>query len=104
MGIDVAWVNERHEHKQEVFDPKNVLRNLATSRWPSLSRSVCLRFIDPWGDAVFNQLQLSELLNELRSEVAEIKDEETKSHLEKVIRLVGRALNQTHTYIKFVGD
>lgn len=104
MGIDVAWVNEQHEPKQEVFDPRQLLTRLATSRWPKLSTSVCLRFVLPWSDAVFNQAQVSELLDELRSEVAECKDAEIRAHLEKIVRLVERAVDQTHTYIKFIGD
>lgn len=104
MGINVAWVDERHEPKQEVYDPRQVFTHLATSRWPELSGSVCLRFIDPWGDAVFNQAQIPELLQELRGELAETRDTEVRSHLEKVIQLVQRAVNQTHTYIKFLGD
>src|SRR5262245_60655626 len=104
MGINVAWVDERHDPKQEVYDPRQVLTRLATSRWPKLSSSVCLRFVDAWSDAVFNQAQIPELLHELRGEVAEARDTEVRAHLEKVVRLVERAVSQTHTYIKFIGD
>jgi len=104
MGIDVAWVDERHDPKLEVFDPRQLLARLATSRWPQLSTSVCLRFVLPWSDAVFNQAQVPELLHELRGEVAECRDAETRVHLEKVVRLVECAANQTRTYIKFIGD
>lgn len=104
MGINVAWVDERHEPKQEVFDPRQVLTRLATSRWPRLSSSVCLRFVLPWDDAVFNQAQVPELIHELRNEVAETEDIEVREHLEKVLRLVERAVNRMHTYIKFIGD
>ena len=104
MGINVAWVDERHEPKQEVFDPRQLLTRFATSRWPKLSASVCLRFILPWSDAVFNQAQVPELLHELRGELAECRDAEVRAHLEKVVRLIERAVDQTHTYIKFIGD
>jgi hypothetical protein len=97
-------VDERHEPKQEVYDPRQVLTRLATSRWPKLSSSVCLRFILPWSDAVFNQAQIPELLHELRGEATESRDTEVRAHLEKVIQLVERAVNQMHTYIKFIGD
>lgn len=104
MGIDVAWVDEQHEPKQEVYDPRQLLTRLATTRWPKLSSSVCLRFVLPWSDAVFNQAQIPKLLDELRSEISEARDPEVHAHLEKVIRLVERAVNKTHTYIKFIGD
>lgn len=104
MGIDVAWVDERHEQKQFVSDSRQVLTRLATSRWPKLTSSVCLRFVVPWGDAVFNQAQNSDLLNELSAEVREARDPEVRDQLEKIIRLVELARNETHTYIKFIGD
>jgi hypothetical protein len=104
MGIDVAWVDEDHEQMQFVSDPQQLLTQLATSRWPKLTNSVCLRFVDPWGDAVFNQAQNKDLLNELSAEVRETSDPEVCSHLQKVIHLVGLASNEVHTYIKFIGD
>lgn len=104
MGIDVAWVTERIEHKQDVYDPQQILTKLATSRWPTLQNTVCLRFIDAFGNTLFTQSQIPVLIKELQSEVEETKNNEIKSHLEKVIRLVERAIKQTHTYIEFIGD
>lgn len=103
MGIDTTWVNERHEVKQEVFDPRQCLTTLATSDWP-VSSTVCLKFIDAWGDTVFNQAQIPVLLQELRVAEQQQTDSEARVHLGKVIRLVERAVDQVHTYIKFVGD
>jgi hypothetical protein len=104
LGINVAWVDEQHEPKQEVYDLRQLLTRLATSRWPKLSSSVCLRFVLPWSDAVFNQAQIPELLDELLNEASESRESEVRAHLEKVIHLVERAVDQTHTYIKFIGD
>jgi hypothetical protein len=104
MGIDVAWVSETNQPKQEVFDPRMQLTRLVADRWHTLSSSVCLRFIDPFGDAVFNQAQIPELLRELEIEAGVTRDSETRAHLEKVVRLVGKSVGQTHTYIKFTGD
>ena len=104
MGIDVAWVDEQHAQKQFVADTGQWITRLATSRWPRLSTSVCLRFVEPWADAVFNQSQIPELVNELRSEIEVAADSGTRAHLEKVVGLVEKAVGQTHTYIKFIGD
>jgi hypothetical protein len=104
MGINVAWIDEDQRPMQEVFDPSNLISQLAMSRWPGLSGSVCLRFVDPCGDAVFNQAQIPELLRELRSEAFQPLDAQSRSQLEKVIDLVERSVNRTHTFIKFVGD
>jgi len=104
MGINTAWVNERQEAKQEVFDLDMVLSNLATSRWFNLTHTVCLRFIEPWGDTVFNQSQIPVLLSELQTEIASQDNPRIRHQLESVTRLVEMAVNQTHTYIKFIGD
>ncbi len=98
MGINAAWIKENGESKQEVFDPQQCLTRLVTSRWHTLSQTRCLQFVEPWGDAVFNQSQVPHLLQELRAELPEAREPEIKAHLEKVIRLVERAVNQTHTY------
>ena len=104
MGVDVAWVDERHEQKQFVSDNGQWITRLATSRWPKLSSSVCLRFVEAWSDAVFNQAQIPELMNELQSEIAAATDSGTRAHLEKVVRLIEKAAGQTNKYIKFIGD
>ena len=104
MGIDAAWITEAGMPEEEVFDPHQYLTQLATTRWPKLTHTKCLQFVDPWGDAVFNQSQIPVLLQELNSELPEIREAEARSHLESVIRLVQRAIDQTHTYIKFIGD
>jgi hypothetical protein len=104
MGIEVAWVDERHEVKQIVGDSHQVVSRLATTRWPKLTNSVCLRFVVPWGDAVFNQAQNRDLLDELSAEARETSDPKIRAHLQKVIHLVELASNKVHTYIKFIGD
>jgi hypothetical protein len=103
MGIDVAWVNERLEPEQQVFDPRQCLTRLASSSWPK-SNTLCLRFIDPWGDTTFNQAQIRVLIAELRDSFEHEVDVEVKEHLGKVIRLVERAIDQVHTYVQFLGD
>jgi hypothetical protein len=104
MGIEVAWVDERHEVKQIVGDSHGVVSRLAQSRWPKLSNPVCLRFVVPWGDAVFNQAQNVSLVDELRAEIREASDPKVRIHLQKILRLVELGRDEVHTYIKFIGD
>lgn len=103
MGINAAWVNENHQPKQVVFDPRQCLARLANSTWPK-SETICLRFVDPYGDTVFNQAQIPLLLEELREAERTQGDIELKEHLGKVVRLVEKAVAQIHTYVKFIGD
>lgn len=100
----MARVNERQEPLEEVYDQAQVISKLASSRWPSLTDSVCLRFVEPWGDAVFNQSQIPVLLSELQAELRHDLEPRVREQLEKVQGLVERAVNQSHIYIKFSGD
>lgn len=103
MGIDASWVKEDLTPIQEVFDPRQCLTGAATSRWPN-SETVCLRFVDAFGDTYFNQAQIPTLLKELQQDVRNEFDAEARVHIEKVVRLVERAVGRTHTYIQFKGD
>jgi hypothetical protein len=104
MGIEVATVTETHTTIEQVIDNLDVIARLARTRWPKLTESLCLRFVEPWGDAVFNQTQLPILLTELRSEVHLATDEKFKEHLQRVVALVESAQDQVHVYVKFIGD
>ena len=103
MGIDAAWVDERHVAIQKVSDPRQCLTRLAVSAWPR-TETVCLRFIDAFGNTTFNQAQVRVLLVELRESMNQQTDAEIKAHLGKVIRLVERAIDRVHTTIAFIGD
>lgn len=104
MGIDANLVDELREIEEQVDDSAGVLSRFAQEGWPRQSDTVCLRFIDPWGDTVFNQAQLPILLAELRKLEREQSDELIKAHLGAVVRLVERAQGRVHMYIEFAGD
>ena len=67
------------------------------------STSVCLRFLDPYGDAVFNQLQLPVLIGELGSIRDNTRDEDLRGRLDSLIGFID-ASRDIHTYVRFVGD
>lgn len=103
MGINVVWRDERGGSLGEVDDPKILLSRLATRKASPVAGSVCLRFLDPAGDACFNQRQLPFLVQELRLARDGVADPDLVAHLNKVLELVERA-NEVHTYVWFVGD
>lgn len=71
----------------------------------SLRESVCLRFIDRYGDTVFNSLQMPVLLEELEVLQRAASTAAARAHLVHLIDLVSEALaNGPHTFVKFVGD
>ena len=69
----------------------------------ALPSSSCLRFIDPYGNTIFNQLQLPVLLSELVELRATVPEQELKSNIDRVLRFV-RDSQEVHVYVCFVGD
>jgi len=100
MGIDVYWKDERGAVLGAVEDD-GALSNISGLLYRRAA-STCLRFIDPAGDACFNQQQLPVLLTEFRDLLPDVPAE-SSAHVQAIVRLLEGA-SSTHTYIWFVGD
>ena len=102
MGIDVYWKNESDQILGHLSDVDFVLSDLSDLfyRHPGS----CIRYIDPAGDACFNQLQLPDLASELRQVRNAVTDTRQVARLDDLIALVSRAHGTSHSYIWFVGD
>jgi hypothetical protein len=65
--------------------------------------SVCLRYIDPYGDTVFNQLQVPVLISELEGLRAMVGEHDLRNNIDKVLAFL-RASKEPHVYIRLLGD
>jgi hypothetical protein len=99
MPIDIEWQDENG-------------RALARYEGPSLTpalleradpSSICLRFIDPYGNAVFNQHQLPILIQEFESLGSRTRDGQ-RDVIEALVPFLRAARDKIHTYVKFIGD
>ncbi len=102
MGIEVFWKDEDGNILGEVYDPKNLLSRFASSPH-HCQQGVCLQFLDPYGDACFNQRQIPILAKELAQAMQSVADPNLLAHLESVRALAERAIS-VHTYLWFIGD
>jgi hypothetical protein len=102
MSIDAYIQTESGEFIDELPDTYSLVKELI----PSLGdkTSVCLRFIDPYGDTTFNQNQIPVLIVELTAALELDKSYQVKEHGKKLLSLVERANGRVHTYLKFIGD
>jgi hypothetical protein len=66
--------------------------------------SRCLRFVDPYGDTTFNQLQIPILIEELTSCRPNVVDPGLVTRLDKLLQFVSSAADRPHIYLKFIGD
>ena len=75
MGIDVSIEDEQGKQSSVVLDPNGYLAMVL--QLPAVENTVCVRFIDPYGDTIFNQLQIPRFITEL----TEMRDLITKDAL-----------------------
>lgn len=64
MGIDARLESETRDCIRQVQDSRGLMKWLLS--FASLESTVCLRFIDPYGNTVFNTLQIRPLQTELQ--------------------------------------
>ena len=103
MSIDTFWEDENGNKIEVVYSTPDS-EFAAMIPQANVDRFPCLRYIDPYGDATFNQLQLPQLLADLKQALLETDSTGTRAHIESLIDLVQRANGAVHTYIKFYGD
>ena len=101
MGINVQLREENGGIVDEVFDPRMVLSRAAGN---GFSDSRVLRYLNPWGDAIFNQAQATDLAND----IVRLKNGNCGSDLFELLSaiepLVERLAHETHLYLWFMGD
>jgi len=101
MGIAVRLQRESGEVLAEVGDPNMVLSR-ATQH--AFSSTRLLKYIVPWGAAMFNQAQAGDL----ESDIAAVKRANPNPQLFDILSeiepLVARLASETQAYLWFVGD
>jgi len=102
MGINVHWQDEGGGQLAAVDDDRSTFSHIIQRLRDD--RSVCLRFIDPWGDTTFNQLQIPVLIEELECASAETNAREEREQIALILHLAHRSVGVTHTYLRFIGD
>jgi hypothetical protein len=102
VGIDVKRETEFGEQESVVLDPRALMPALLSRCRDRQWRLI--QYIDPYGNTVFNQLQIPELLDELNALRAFAGSEDEQTFLGAVIDLIEGTKNQVHTYVRFFGD
>jgi hypothetical protein len=102
MGIDAILRTETQEELASVPDPQMVLSRAATAG--RFSETRLLKYLVPWGDAVFNQAQAPDLQDDIRAFTDGDPGALLSHHLLEVRALVERLASETHSYLWFIGD
>jgi len=103
MGIDADIAPEERGHTRTVSDARGCFAKILATA--SLDDTTCLRFIDHYGQTMFNALQLPVLLEELQSLALASTDQQDRLHLEQLVALVGDAIDRRPGhFVRFDGD
>ena len=103
MAMSAQLVSERGEVVEEVFDEQGRLSALIESV-PQYDSTHCIQYMNPYGDTIFNSMQLTRFLDEWKMVEAQAATQEEKDLVAAVQRLALLAEDENHMYIKFVGD
>jgi len=99
MGIDVRLETENAEPIGEpIYDSSGRLAAALAE-----AKGCLVGFVDPYGNTVFNQLQLPTVLKELEA-VLKNGTPSSRDHLAAVLTLLRTGLEQPHVYARFIGD
>lgn len=97
--IRIVIQDENGNDVSEAFDaPTHALAQ------PNDTNFSCLRFVDPYGDTVFNRLQMDALIGELRLLRQRCLDANDEIVLRRVEALAEQCRSVPHSYLKLTGD
>ena len=99
MGINLRLNDNDGNMLAQVSDGEEILSKFLGS--VKVEHTVCLRFVDPDGDTIFNQRQIPVLIEELESLGSLIRDRLTGLHLEKVLALTREGDGLPGAYVWF---
>jgi hypothetical protein len=102
MGIDLHVEDEHGEAIEIIPDDQNILSKIINTY--NTSSCTLLKYIDPYGDTVFNHKQLNDLINDFSQIMNNSNESITKVYLRKVNSILVRNVNKVHVYFKFYGD
>ena len=102
MSVGCALETERGKTIARVEDPQEMLNSLI----PPITETgfQCWRFIDEYGETVFNARQMDQFLEETAIPRTRTKEPEALRVLESIEELARRCQGQIHTYLRFSGD
>lgn len=103
MSFTILLQDERNEKINNIeIEDDNLLK-----QWiPDIEDSsfYCLKYLDLYGDAVFNRLQMRDLIKEMHFISNKVQTEEFKQLCYKIVKLAKYCMNTPHTYMRFCGD
>lgn len=102
MSTMIVLESELGELIESIDDSHSLLLRLILES--NIANTCCLRFIDPYGNTIFNRRQMEPLLVELENLHKLIKTREDHEFLSKIELLAHQCKERVHLYIRIIGD
>jgi len=102
MGLVITVESENCTRLGEILDSTNILHRLLPSHDDESYH--CLRYVDWYGDTVFNRLQMETVLGELDRIRLHARESGEEDLVDRVKELARRCQAEPHLYLKFYGD
>lgn len=101
MLFTISLETEDNEIVEKIID-----KGLLQSYIPSVTNKdfYCLKYLDPYGDTVFNRLQMEDLICELSIINKQSDSEKFSTLINSIIKLAEKCKSDVHLYLKFCGD
>lgn len=102
MGFNVILEDEEGTALDQLDDPdgllKGILPGYEEKSFPQL------RFVDPYGDTIFNRPQMEAFLEEWQRLAAKAQSSDAQELHRRVTTLARRCNDEVHLYLKFRGE
>lgn len=102
MGFNVILEDEDGTSLEQVDDPKGLLKAVLPSFEEDSFHQ--LRFIDPYGDTIFNRPQMDAFISEWKEIGTKARSTESKQLYDRIAELARRCKNEVHLYLRFRGE
>jgi hypothetical protein len=105
MALTIALEGERGDRRAVVFDERDLLIALIhKAARKDAAHLHLLDYVDPYGDTVFNRLQMPQISRELDDLLSFAESPEARELLSSIQTLVREAQEGVHLYLRLIGD
>jgi len=101
MGVDAYLETEVGEKLVELLDPKGIIAQLMPLEDDHFT---LLRYVDLYGNTVFNRMQMDQMLIELEQLKNSSRSNEEINYIKQLEDMARRCQSEPHLYLKFYGD
>ena len=104
MPVNIVVVDERGKPQSKLFtDDAKAIPQILDLTWGNAEFHT-IKYIDLYGNTIFNRAQAIDVIRELERVSAQIKGADALAQVQQIIALAKQVATDVHLYLKFIGD